>query len=320
MNGNIPYFYDYINAGTATTSPNTIHAANTGLSNFFSRYLIQKAFNVFKWKVPRTVDKNYFLYTLYCFGFNAAVYTNKYGVITQACSLKGYNVNYQPTNAVISNPLLTGILEPEIGTQCILFRLQPNYSGIMDLVGYYADMMGICVETASINLYNSKLSYVFAANKQSVAESYKQMYDQISSGNPAVVVDRSLFAEDGSPNWQPFLQNVGQNYIADRVLSDLQKWERKFLTEIGIPNANTEKKERQIQDEVNSNNTETKEMADARLEDLKEQCDAANRLFGLRGKDKFAVEWRFRENEAVANGAVQLRRDNSGQSGNPETD
>ena len=147
MYNGIPFPADYINAANSQVSPSTVHCRNTSLSLYFQRYLLQKAMSVFKWEMPPEWSKNYTLYTLYCWGFFAVVNTDRYGVIPQACGLRGYDVFYQPTNAVITNPLLTGTLEPRIGLQCELVRLQPDYGGIMDIVTYYADMLALCAES-----------------------------------------------------------------------------------------------------------------------------------------------------------------------------
>lgn len=106
----VPYLYDYVNCANSIVSPSTVHAERTATNRFFERYLLQKAISVFKWDIPEKWSKNYFLYVLYCWGFISIVRTDKYGVIPQACSLRGYDIFYQPTNAVITNPLLTGIL------------------------------------------------------------------------------------------------------------------------------------------------------------------------------------------------------------------
>lgn len=286
-----PVFYDYNNAVNSLISPSTMHVRDTGLAWYFRRYLLQKAIAVFKWKLPKEWAQNYILYVLYCWGYLAIVNTDKFGVIAQACSLAGYDVFYQPTRAIISNPLLTGILEPKIGTQCTILRLQPDYGGIMDKVNFYADMLALSAETAGTNLFNSKLAYVFAANSKSDAESFKKMFDNIASGEPAQFVGKNLFNEDGSPNWMMFNQDLRNSYIAGDILEDMRKWELKFCSDLGIPNSNTEKKERLITSEVESNNIEVKLWADLALESLQDGCSKANEMFGI----DIGVDWRFKE-------------------------
>lgn len=284
-----PYYYNYINAETSQVTPSTVHVKDSGLCRYFTKYLLQKAMSVFEWDLPATWNKDYFLYVLYCWGYVAVVNTDKFGVIPQGCGLKGYDVFYAPTHAVIKNPLLSGILEPRIGNQCELLKLQPDFSGILDLVGHYAEQMALASQSVSVNLLNSKLSYVFTAKTKALAESLKKMYDQIASGEPAVVIDSRLKnAADGEETWKAFEQNVGGNYIVTNLLADLRKIEAMFDTEIGIPNANTDKRERLIQDEVNANNIETYSKCAMWLENLQDACKRVNDMFGL----SISVRWR----------------------------
>lgn len=290
-----PFFYDYQNAIISQTAPNTVHVKNVGLTRFFQRYLLQKAISVFKWEMPSTWSRDYFLYTLYCRGFVAIVNTDKFGVIPQGCGLKGYNVFYQPRSVIIQNPLISRTLEPEIGRNCVLLKLQPDYCGIMDLVSFYAQEMALASEAVDVNLLNSKLSYVFTASNKNAAESLKKLYDRIASGEPAVVVDKALYNDDGTVCWEAFQQNVGQNYIVSDLLSDLRKIEAEFDTKVGIPNANTDKKERLISDEVNANNVETRNLPELWLESLRQGCEEARKMFGI----DLSVDWRNQPEQSM---------------------
>lgn len=276
----IPENYNYINMYNSSFSPSTVHVKNTSLQKFFKRYLFQKAVGVFKWTLPKTWNPYYFKYVLFGWGFIGVVETDKFGVICQAGAPYGYDIYYQPTNLIITNPLLKGSLNPRIGDTCSVIKLQPDWGGIMDLVNYYSDMMALAAETMGVNWMNSHLSYIFPADKQPVAESFKKMFDRVASGEPAVVIDKALFREDGSASWEPFTQNIGQNYIADKLILDLQKLEDEFDTKIGIPNANN-KRERLITAEVEANNSEAKVLADTWLENLQQGVEQTRELFGL---------------------------------------
>lgn len=292
-----PYLYDFANSYNSVRTPSTMHVSDTGLQWYFRRYLLQKAISIFKWDMPEAWAKNYFLYVLYCWGYVAVINTDLFGVIPQGCSLSGYDVFYQPTTATIANPLLKGIVQPKIDKQCTLIRLQPDYGSIMDKVNFYADMLALCAETVGTNLFNSKLAYVFAAQDKTSAESLKKLYDRIASGEPAAVIDKNLFNDDGSPNWMMFNQHLKESYIAGDIMEDMRKWEIKFCTDLGIPNSNTEKKERMLVDEVNSNNVEVKLWADLALENLKESCEKARNMFGI----ALDVDWRYNESEVIEN-------------------
>ena len=285
---NLPFYYDYKNARNSTINPSTVHVRDTGLQRYFARYLLQKTLSVFKWDMPKTWSRNYLLYTLYCWGYVAVINTDKFGVIPQQCTLGGFDVFYQPKFATVANPLLRGILNPVIGKQCELLRLQPDYGGVMDIVNFYADMLALSAETASTNLLNSKLAYVFASDGKAGAESFKKLYDQIASGEPAAYIDKNLYRDDGTPTWNFFNQNLKETYIAGDILNDMRLWEMKFDNEIGIPTTNTTKKERLVTDEANSAIEESRTKAQLWLDELQESCRKINNMFGIR----LWVDWR----------------------------
>ena len=94
-------------------------------------------------------------------------------------------------------------------------------------------------------------------------------------------IDKDLFNEDGSRNWDVFFQNLKNNYVTGDILNDMAKIENQFNTMIGIPNANTEKRERLITDEVNSNNAETSSLVSLWLTTMREDIERVNALYGL---------------------------------------
>ena len=293
-----PFEYDMINLYNAQRSPSTIHVKNTILRNYFRKYLLQKAISVFKWNLPEEWDKDYFLYTLYGIGFISILKTDRYGVICQQCAPGGYNLYYRPSYVIVTNPLLPKTLTLNIDRDCVLLKLQPDYSSIMDIVGYYADQMALASEALGINLVNTKTGTVFGAGNKAQAETYKKMYDNLSEGDPAVVIGKDLLNDDGSPNWFPFTQHVKEMYIASDVLSDMRKIEAMFDTEIGIPNANTDKRERLIADEVNANNVETATRCELWLETLRKGLQKANTMFDL----SLSVDWRVNPKTDINDG------------------
>lgn len=290
FNNMAPFDYQTRNYYNATRSPSTVHVKNTALRRFFRKYLFQKAISVFKWNIPEEWDKDYFLYTLYGLGYIAVINTDQYGVICQGGALGGYNLYYRPSYIIITNPLIRGSITANLDRDCALIKLQPDYGNIMDLVGYYADQMALASESLGINMLNVKSGTVFGAESKAKAESYKKMYDTLSDGDPAVVIDKKLLDEQGRPTWFPFTQHIKESYVVTDILSDMRKIESMFDTEIGIPNANTDKRERLITDEVNANNVETSSRCELWLETLSKGINKANQMYNL----NLSVDWRVK--------------------------
>ena len=288
----IPAFYDYINVYNSRISPSTIHI-NSQIKFYFVRQLLQEVIGLYDFRLPEDWNHDYFKYVLFVNGFISVMKTDIYGTICQHCTLGGRTIYYAPKYALISNPAFDKSYRLEIGRQCGVIKLKPDYTGVMDIVDYYSDMLALAAESAGLNLQNTKLAYVFMCADKQQAESFKKVFDQISAGNPAGFMDKMLFNDDGSPNWMMFNQNLRNTYIAGDILEDMRKWKQQFCTEVGIPNANTDKKERLIRDEVNANTTETQTKAMLWLDTIRNGMEDCNRLFDL----DLDVKLRFTEQE-----------------------
>ena len=284
----IPMGYGDINLYNAEFSPSTVHCKNTYLQRYFRKYLLQKAISVFKWNLPEEWDEDYFKYVLYGIGYIAVLETRSFGVICQGGALGGYNLYYKPSYIMITNPLLKETITANINIDCAIIKLQPDYSSIMDIVGYYADQLALSAEALGMNMVNVKTGVVFGAKDKTQAQSFKKMFDKMQSGDPAVFIDKQLLDDTGKPNWYPFVQNMKEQYIADSILSDMRKIEAMFDTDIGIPNANTDKKERLVTDEINANNVETATRCELWLDSIRKGIDKANAMYNL----SLSVDWR----------------------------
>ncbi len=292
-NFNLPLSYDQLNVLSAQISPSTQKLLSNATAQYFCKYLLEKAISVYKLNCPDTWDKLWTMYLLFAGGRFAVINTDKFGVIPQPCTLGGRNIYYQPYYAVVSNPLLRNSgNQLVIGRDCGLVRIQADYGGILDIVGYYAGLMATATQTLVLNIQNSKLSYIFLTDDRAGAETFKKIFDEISVGTPAVVAGKAkmLDAATGKPNWLSFFQNVKQSYIGDQLILDLRKIEQMFDTEIGIPNANTEKRERLLTDEVNANNVETATKCELWLETAQAGCEKVSKLFNI----ELSIDWRHK--------------------------
>lgn len=290
-NLNFPFDYEYTNAYNASINPSTMHAHETGLARMYRRYLTQKAISTITIDgQPDTWENNYLMYGLFLWGHLAVIEVNRYGVIPQWCTLAGFNIYRQPTKAIIANPVFKKSYRLTIGDECEMIKLAPDYGGLYDLISYYADLLAITSETMGVNVLNSKLSYVFAASSKASQETFKKLFDRVASGEPAAVIDKDLFLEDGTPAWQYFAQDLNKNYIAPDLLQTLRQLEAEFDTIIGIPNANTDKRERLITDEVNANNTETMSRVGLWIDTINDDLEKVNKMFGLNLKARYTFE------------------------------
>lgn len=258
-----------------------VKGLNNATAIYYRKYLLQKLISCFKWEIPQLWSRDYFLYVLFGWGYIGIIDSgaDKWGVVPQRCGIYGYNLFYMPTKIRVNNPLLPEASEFTINEDCVVLKINPNFTGVMDIVDYYAVKLAMISADIESNLFNSKLSYLFTVTDQAAAATVKKLFDQIGQGTPAVVVDKKAVTENGEKTWQLFQQNLKQNYIVSDLLEDMRKVENDFCCKVGIPTTNTEKRERMSESEVTRNDVETEALIDTWLTRLQDDVDTANRIF-----------------------------------------
>lgn len=283
MNFQPPFDYDFVNLYGNITAPSAIHPYSNSTTRFYIDYFLKRAMSKFTFTIPEQWQKNFFQYVLFVCGYLAIFDTPDYGIIPMNCTLSGFGLWYTPKNAVIANPSLNvdkGNGTKEIGKDCELLLLQPNYKGIFDICALHAERMAYAHEALVMNLAESKLAHVFFADNKAQAQMFKEMMDSVQQGDFAVAVGSKAAKDtDGAPKWQYFLNNLSQNYIASELLQDMRTITNDFDSFIGIPSTNTQKKARLNVDEVNANNVETETLADVMYNTMKDSIKRIKKLF-----------------------------------------
>ena len=166
-----PYSYEQINAHVSPVTPSVMHTKGNSLSYYFRKYLFLEAVSMVRWTLPETWPSNRLQYLVFGSGGVTVFKTDRYGLVYDRMGLTGINIFYNPTHSIIANPFIKGSPYLQIGKQCEIINLQPDYRGMVDIVAYYGDMMALAAQTIQSNLINSRLAYVFAAgNKASGAD------------------------------------------------------------------------------------------------------------------------------------------------------
>ena len=271
--------------------PSVVQGQFTAQTEFYTWKLINIVKGIFEIECDDSIDKDYVLDNLIIPGYFIVTDT-KVGVVPLRASLTGYNVFNRPTKAVYANAVI-GSGERTLGEDAVLISIHGSgfRRGIMPTIYNYAQKLASCDAAIDVNLINSKTAHVFGAKNKKEADSLKKMYDEISEGKPAVFMQENLANSSGTAF---FKTDVKQNFIADMVQIEKRKIMEEFLTEIGINNANTDKRERLNADEVNSNNLEL--LADTQYwyNNIKDGCDKVHKMFP---DFKFDIKMPYREIE-----------------------
>ena len=306
----LPGWYDYAESyGVKNMQGSSFFPSTEGKDSltyrYFVRTLLQMAMAPAELTVPDYWPLPYVLYMLYCRGFGAIIYTDEYGLIFNGCTLSGYDIFYQPKYLSVSNPLLpeNKYAMLEIGKDAALIRLRPDNGSIMDTVCYYAGQLATAASSLNINLINAKLAYVFCCDNKTIAESFKALYDNIGSGQPAAFADKKLFDDEGNLKVQLFQQNLSSMFIGLDMLETMRGLMNAFGSSVGIPNANVTKRERLNSEEVNANAFETAAIPMVSEEIIQRDIKEAIRIFpDLAGKLSFRLRKEALPDAAGSNG------------------
>ena len=245
---------------------------------YYRMWMLRKVFAIFEWGgVPESWDIDYIQTHLFIDGAVCITDTDM-GVLALQTGWGGINVYNHPTECIVSNPVL-GSFRKTIGKDCVLMKLQYDYSGISYLLDRYSYLLAACDEAISVNLMNSKVAFVFQAENKAQAKSIEKAYDDIMLGKPMVVMkDNALMSSRGN---DIFFNHVRENFVAQDVEILKHMIVNDFLTEIGVANSNADKRERVQSIEVQANNQVTGVNIVHWKENIENGIFEANNMFGL---------------------------------------
>ena len=282
-----PLNYSELNLVEGRVLPSCVKNINNASFAFWERSLFQRASSsIVPEKIPEEWKgsvKDFLYYCLLASGKVAVFHSPEFGDTFQPCTLSGYNWYYQPARSLVCNPLLKGkSLDMEIGKDCEILKLTPDYSGIWDIIAYYAEKLSLLDNAINMSLVNGKFSFLLGARNKVAGQALKKMLDKINMGEPAVVYDLKLM-NDPTDKETPFqlldLGNIKEKYLTTMQLQDFQTLINNFDAEIGIPTVPYAKKERMVTDEAQSRTMDATSRCQIWVDCLNESADRIRALY-----------------------------------------
>lgn len=290
-----PFNYEQLNCIEGGYTPSSVHTRNNKAFAFWERALFQRAISVIDFTLPDTwkgTVRDFFYYVMFRFGHCVVFKHDEYGIIFQPCNLRGFDIYYQPTNATIANPHFKS-LDLEIGKDCGVLKISPDFYGIYEICAYYAEKLALLDNAVNISLINNKFAFMLGAKNKAAGEALKKMLDKINKGEPAVIFDMKLANDPNSKDepWQFWNRgNLKDTYLTSMQLADFQTILHNFDTEIGIPTLPIEKKERMITDEANMRSIDAISRSKIWVDCFNESAEVVNKLYGYNISAKLNYE------------------------------
>lgn len=273
--------------------PDNINGQLTLRTDFYKTELYRKVRGIFDVTLPDDWDYNYFMENFILRGL-ITICDSVIGLKAFRCSTFGVNYMNNPTNVNIAVPTIMSF-QKTIDVDCTLIyvdRLPDRvYYSFVPLINVYAEKLASADCAIDVNMMNSRLAYAAEAETKAQADTIKEMYDRVSIGEPLVVYRGGSVGGDGL---KLFFNNVKNNYIVNDVQDSKRTIINELLTTLGVNNANTDKKERLITPEVESNYDELLCNTEVWSKNLELQVGKTHKLFPEL-KDTFDIKLQYRD-------------------------
>lgn len=263
--------------------------------------------SMFEWvNLPKTCNARYLEMCLYYNGQAALLYDEDYGFInTQAVDAGYINIYGLPTKLNCFSYrfnkerelYVTGTdLPPE--EECILVMNNWDRIPTGSTICLFAERLTEATRTCDVNI-KAQRTPILIPTDQKQYFSMKKMYEEYDGNTPVIFGDRNL---TGSENLKAIKTDAP--FIANDVMEYRREIWNEFLTFIGVSNL-SEKRERLITSEADSNNELINLNMESYLIPRKEACEQFNEKFGLTGSKAIDVKLRsdlyniIKENESI---------------------
>lgn len=303
----IPMNYQNINITYGQYQPNDIQL-NAGSVDYWERVLFQRACYSIILDTGNEFDgrsRNFLFYCLFKYGYVPIWKDDRYGLVFNPAGLRGYNIYYQPTTCIVANPVFKETKYLEIGKDCEIIQLTPDYRGIWDTISYYANKLATLDPAIDVSITNSKVPFIMYGRTKAARESLKKLVDGVNKGLSAIFVDSRLTDDkDGKNPVEMFDRpHLKETYLTDKILQDRMTLMQEFDREIGISTIPYQKKERMTEYESSSSIEESQARVTIWVECLNDSFKQVNKKYGT----TFSAERR-----SLANGASKSNIDRSG--------
>ena len=272
------------------TVPSTYWNLRSQQYQYWFRSLLQKIDSCLEFKnLPKDWSQDFFLLCLWARGYVAVFESERFGdketgIAFQPCTISGYDFYYQPTKAIVSNPLYQR--EFTIHKDCELLKLTPDFNGVWDIIDHFSTQLAELTKGVNVGLINAKMPCIVTADSMAESEKLKKVYDKVQAGESLVVwkEDSNHFDKEIMPRKNPFedafLNDFNKTYIVGELLENMQTIMDQFYMEIGLPVSNSDKKAHMLNAEADMSNAQAQSRVSCWVNTLNESLELINTHFG----------------------------------------
>jgi hypothetical protein len=242
---------------------------------FFTIYagLKNLALNIFEWEgLPETMEGDFIEEALYENGQAFFFKDKKLGLLCLKCNEEsGRNVYNRAIRYRVQGFNYNKTYSIDEGA---LIRNNKLKTNTHDKIILYTNKLCEIERTLDVNVKQCKTPYIVTCDEKDLL-TFKNIFKQVDGNVPAIYADKNL-----NMNAVDILQ-TGVKFMGAELSDYRHDVTNEILTFLGINNANTDKRERLVTDEVNANNEVIMENIDYMYVERQKAVKKINEMFGL---------------------------------------
>ena len=299
-----------LNAKPCVRNINSDRLNRNTFTDYFNR-LFELAINMFKWEnLPETVDERFLELALcekgYCLYFNDDIMGN----LALTCMIGGELDVYRiPTRRIAF--AVNGYQAERTNKDSVLIYNNYLHTPTMRTISLYAERLTAIERAIDLNV-NAQKTPIALLTDEKQKRTIEEIYRKYEGNAPVIIGAKNLDLDSVKA------LTTGAPYVADKLnILKRQIW-NEALTFFGIENANTEKRERLVTDEITSNLGGVQAQRYVMLNAREQAADKINRMFGTNISVKFRQDILGLEGVSE-NGSLYSGIRNVGEEGLPDS-
>ena len=239
------------------------------------------ALSVFKWEnLPNNINERWIEKYLFTHGECMFFKHDILGEMVSRCNAVGINPYDEPTYLmpVITNDPGIELKEYKNNEECVLIKNNDMSLSSINTIRLYAYRLAEIRRTQDINIKAQKTPFIVVMdNNQKMT--LKNVYKKYEGNEPVIYVSKGSGVEDSLK-----VYNTNAPIVFDKLQNQAHQLWNEVMTFLGINNANMDKKERLVDDEVQANNQQIEISFHSMLKARESAAKEINRLFGTKIK------------------------------------
>ena len=273
---------------------------NLTFTDYFYR-LSLIALSIFKWdNLPNGINERWIEKYLFDIGECMFFKDPILGFRVSKSIDKGINIYNEPIDL---EPESTGLTEPKTyknGIDAVLIKNNDLSIPTLPTLQLYAYRLADLTRAQDVNITAQKTPIlIITSDRQKLT--MKNVFNQWSGNEPVIYGDKEMNI-DGVK-----VLKTDAPIVFDKIQIQKHQLWNEVMTFLGVNNANQDKKERLVDDEVQANNEQVKICLDVMLKARQSACSEINRIFGtnIKVSARIGIESKIEELNVELNNEIK---------------